>query len=287
MAGQNGRTSQQTSDALRLNEFVADLAQLRREAGQPSLRKMAETAHYSHTALSSVLSGNRLPSQELTLAFVRACGGDEDAWRARWHRENALMNGREPAAGQPAPTRRRTVRPVLVATAGIAALATVTVIVLTSGFGLFATRGADGPATSPVTSSVAVDGADPQEKNCQLDAVNAHTVQIPDRDPAQQPYGSLTLRHSPRCRAAWPLFVSTERVPTGVTIRLITSRPSDGTIIRFDYPFMVSSQVYSVFGNVLLTTGGCVSVTVEISAPDNRGLLASAQTPCVRLDSGT
>lgn len=64
--------------------FVADLKRLRADAGQPSLRTMAVTAHYSHTALSSVVSGGRLPSLELTLAFVRACGGDEDAWRTRW-----------------------------------------------------------------------------------------------------------------------------------------------------------------------------------------------------------
>ena len=67
MTGQNG-----SAGGDRLAAFVADLAELRREAGQPSLRKMAGVSHYSHTALSSVLSGNRLPSQELTLAFVRA-----------------------------------------------------------------------------------------------------------------------------------------------------------------------------------------------------------------------
>jgi Ig-like domain from next to BRCA1 gene/Helix-turn-helix domain len=68
-----------------LDQFLADLRKLRERAGQPSLRVMARSAHYSHTALSGVLSGDRLPSLALTLAFVRACHGDEDEWRRRWN----------------------------------------------------------------------------------------------------------------------------------------------------------------------------------------------------------
>jgi hypothetical protein len=64
--------------------FVAALRRLREDAGQPSLRTMSRDAHYSHTALSGVLAGGRLPSRDLTLAFVRACGGDEQAWARRW-----------------------------------------------------------------------------------------------------------------------------------------------------------------------------------------------------------
>src|SRR5262245_13673293 len=90
-----------------LTDFAADLAELRRAAGQPSLRKMAEKAHYSHTALSSVLSAARLPSQELTLAFVRACDGDEEAWRERWQRSHALVYGDAVPPASPAPPRRR------------------------------------------------------------------------------------------------------------------------------------------------------------------------------------
>jgi hypothetical protein len=93
--------------------FAADLRKLREEAGQPSLRSMASAVHYSHTALSGALSGGRLPSLELTLAFVRACGGDEDEWRARWHRTNSRLTANAPqiaaTADQPLPaTTRRT-----------------------------------------------------------------------------------------------------------------------------------------------------------------------------------
>jgi hypothetical protein len=75
----------ETSGHAELDEFLAGLRKLREEAGQPSLRVMARSAHYSHTALSGVLSGSRLPSLALTLGFVRACHGDEDEWRRRWN----------------------------------------------------------------------------------------------------------------------------------------------------------------------------------------------------------
>ncbi|ASW53810.1 DUF2690 domain-containing protein [Plantactinospora sp. KBS50] len=296
MAGQDSDVGARAGGDVRLDEFVADLARLRREAGQPSLRKMAETAHYSHTALSTVLSAARLPSLELTLAFVRACGGDEDVWRERWQREYALVRGDQPVDRQPGgqsareavpvPPRRTVSRWVLLTVAGLTALVVAAVVALASGSGPFRTRQAAGPSVSP-ESGGASDGADPQEEHCQVDAVSAQTTPVPDPDPAKPPYGSLTLRYSPRCRAAWPLFVSTERVPTGATIRLRTTRPADRAVSRFDYPYMVKSQVYSVFGNVLGTTRGCVSVGVEISTADNRRLLARGHTPCVDLGAGS
>ncbi|MEU1604147.1 DUF2690 domain-containing protein [Micromonospora matsumotoense] len=300
--------------------FVADLARLRREAGQPSLRKMSVTAHYSHTALAGVLSGARLPSLELTMAFVRACGGDEAAWRVRWHREAGAGRAAgpttagpdpqrpvpEPQASElpaaepsvlvrPEPERPATRRPAvprwaLAATAGLTVLVAGSVVPLLADAGSRSNRQAEQPVDTSIpapTAAPPTDGADPQEERCQVDAVSAETVPVPDPDPKQPTYGSLTLRYSPRCRAAWPLFVSTERVPTGATIRLSGTRPSDGAVTRFDYPFMVKRQVYSVFGNVLRTTRGCVSVTVDITAADNRSVLASARTPCVQLDART
>lgn len=106
-----------------LDEFQASLRQLRAAAGNPSLRTMAGTAHYSHTALSGVTSTHRLPSLDLTLAFVRACGGDVDEWRGRWAALDAAVNNR------PAPTTRRRNRrrylalgPVAVALGALVAL---------------------------------------------------------------------------------------------------------------------------------------------------------------------
>ncbi|MFV2021943.1 helix-turn-helix domain-containing protein [Micromonospora sp. LOL_023] len=299
MADQSGRNADPVPGSGTLTDFVADLARLRRDAGQPSLRKMAEKAHYSHTALSSVLSGTRLPSLELTLAFVRACGADEDVWRERWNRQSALLNGAAPTgaaapavpttATRPVPPRPRRPWWARLAAVGVAAIVVLTIVAVAAprfGGDPLGSLARDGSVSEPAGSPAAADGSDPQEQRCHLDAMSTHTVQIPDLDTALPPYGSLTLRFSPRCQAAWPLFVSTERVPTGVTIRLSTTRPSDGAVTRFDYPFMVPSQVYSVYGNVLRVTGGCVTVGVEISSADNRESLASADTPCAHLDAG-
>jgi hypothetical protein len=75
--------------------FAAGLRELRDRAGRPSYRQLAKVAHYSHTALSQAASGRDLPSLAVTLAFVRACGGDQDDWTTRWRQVSQ--------AGQAAP----------------------------------------------------------------------------------------------------------------------------------------------------------------------------------------
>ena len=67
-----------------LNRFAAGLRRLRQSAGSPGYRELSQLAHYSATTLSQAASGARLPSLAVTLAFVRACGGDEALWTARW-----------------------------------------------------------------------------------------------------------------------------------------------------------------------------------------------------------
>ncbi len=75
-----------------LGEFARALRELRRQAGEPSYRQLAKVAHYSPAALSEAAKGRKLPTLAVTLAYVRACGGDEVEWQARWlrvHRELA------------------------------------------------------------------------------------------------------------------------------------------------------------------------------------------------------
>jgi len=127
--------TEETPDHQELDQFLAGLRKLREEAGQPSLRAMSRTAHYSHTALSGVLTSGRLPSLDLTLAFVRACRGDENVWRARWTRTRdriAMSNGAAPpgaalpgaAPKGPAPRARPPLRrPSVLVSGGIAAVA--------------------------------------------------------------------------------------------------------------------------------------------------------------------
>ncbi|AUI60210.1 hypothetical protein B1H26_39665 [Amycolatopsis sp. BJA-103] len=77
--------------------FAFDLRTLRGKAGSPSYRELARRAHYSSTTLSDAAGGRRLPSLEVALAYVRACGGDVDEWTRRWH---AVAAETAPTAGR-------------------------------------------------------------------------------------------------------------------------------------------------------------------------------------------
>ncbi|MFJ6386863.1 XRE family transcriptional regulator [Streptomyces sp. NPDC091972] len=83
-----------------LLELAAGLRQLRRKAGNPPYRELAEQAHYSISTLSSAASGQRLPTLAVTLAYVRACDGDLAEWERRWQ-ETAEQLGE--AYTEPAP----------------------------------------------------------------------------------------------------------------------------------------------------------------------------------------
>ncbi|HEV2635561.1 MAG TPA: helix-turn-helix transcriptional regulator [Actinocrinis sp.] len=63
--------------------FAHDLRALREAAGNPTYRALAKTAGFSATTLGDAAGGVRLPSLEVTLAYVGACGGDTEAWRIR------------------------------------------------------------------------------------------------------------------------------------------------------------------------------------------------------------
>ncbi|MEU9803724.1 XRE family transcriptional regulator [Streptomyces sp. NPDC051000] len=68
-----------------LPAFATALRRLRHEAGSPPYRDLAARAHYSVATLSGAAAGRRLPSLDVTLSYVRACGGDPGEWERRWH----------------------------------------------------------------------------------------------------------------------------------------------------------------------------------------------------------
>lgn len=74
-----------------IQRFAYDLRQIR----PPGLtyRKMAERVHYSAQTLSAAVNGRQLPSQEVTRAFVQACGGDTTQWEQRWLDTQAQLQG--------------------------------------------------------------------------------------------------------------------------------------------------------------------------------------------------
>ncbi|ALG09489.1 helix-turn-helix domain-containing protein [Kibdelosporangium phytohabitans] len=82
-----------------LLRFAADLRQLRQDAGNPTYRELSKRAHFSVTTLSSAANGRQLPSLNVALAYVRACGGDEAEWEQRWHAVAADLVTVEPPAG--------------------------------------------------------------------------------------------------------------------------------------------------------------------------------------------
>jgi WD40 repeat protein len=85
-----------TDDAL--TEFASDLRALRDRAGRPGYRKLAIKAHYSATTLSDAAGGRDLPSLAVTLAYVRACGGNPADWEQRWHTLAAQRAPHRPSA---------------------------------------------------------------------------------------------------------------------------------------------------------------------------------------------
>lgn len=65
--------------------FAWDLRALRETAGNVPYRVLAKRAGFCASTLSVAASGAKLPSLDVTLAYVQACGGDPETWRERWH----------------------------------------------------------------------------------------------------------------------------------------------------------------------------------------------------------
>ncbi|MGC9541982.1 hypothetical protein [Streptomyces sp. UG1] len=76
-----------------VSRLAHELRELRKAAGSPSYRKMAEAAGFSATTLSQAAAGERLPSLAVVQGYVRACGGDPDEWEPRWKDAEAEVAG--------------------------------------------------------------------------------------------------------------------------------------------------------------------------------------------------
>ncbi|MFF8031530.1 WD40 repeat domain-containing protein [Streptomyces sp. NPDC016626] len=69
--------------------FAAGLRALRESAGRPTYRAMAQRTRYGVTTLSQAAAGKQLPTRAVTLAYVKACGGDVTEWERRWREASA------------------------------------------------------------------------------------------------------------------------------------------------------------------------------------------------------
>ncbi|MFJ4700587.1 hypothetical protein ACIP5N_21590 [Streptomyces sp. NPDC088768] len=83
--------------------FAHELRELRREAGAVPYRELARAAGYSAATLAAAAAGKRLPSWEVTRAYVQACGGDVEGWRERWEDARAREREQEPEPSGPCP----------------------------------------------------------------------------------------------------------------------------------------------------------------------------------------
>lgn len=72
--------------------FALGLRELRQNAGGLGYRELGRRTHYAATTLAQAARGMSLPSLPVTLAFVRACGGDVTGWESRWRATAAELD---------------------------------------------------------------------------------------------------------------------------------------------------------------------------------------------------
>jgi hypothetical protein len=277
-----------------LQEFAADLRRLREEAGNPPYRKLAESAHFSKATLAAAASGYRLPTWEVTRAYVQACGGNVEEWYQRWQRTREELG--LPAATPPeqTPTQQPTATPqvarrrrmVLIASGlSLTLLVCLVVVVwLTSSRTASPTTSTGAVSTTETPARFAgrkepiVDNADPKRTGCAADPAGVATLDsVEINTQAEEFLGVAELRHSPTCRVAWGRFTPSDRLTfmrADATITITARRPSTGT---FGKPYSVHFDGQAAFGNILLEQSGCVEITVTIDSPTGGG---SATTAC-------
>ena len=83
-AGGVGRREKPITGVGPAADFGRMLRALRKQAGTPPYRLMADRCDYSASMLSRAASGSEVPPLDVVLAFVRVCGGDPDDWKRQW-----------------------------------------------------------------------------------------------------------------------------------------------------------------------------------------------------------
>jgi hypothetical protein len=77
-------------DGSPVREFAFWLRDLRKRTGL-TYQQLGKSAHYATSTVQEATAGRRLPTLRVTMAFVKACGGDLGEWRTYWtHIQRAL-----------------------------------------------------------------------------------------------------------------------------------------------------------------------------------------------------
>ncbi|MDN3358164.1 DUF2690 domain-containing protein [Actinomadura sp. DC4] len=272
--------------------FAAELRRLRTEAGNPPYRELAKTAHFSKATLSAAAAGHRLPTWDVTRAYVLVCGGSSIEWQSRWERARAELglpvppgpNGatppEPPAESADVPRSRR--RLLIPATAGVALSVLAVFLLLHPRARLPSRPEKPVSATSePLgrfmggTDPIA-DDKDPKKTRCSYDPA-VITIDRVEVNTADEHYlGEAELRYSPRCRAVWGRFTPSAGMAylKNATVSIAARRPGTGTR---GVPYTTRFDGQAVFGNILTRTRGCVLISVTVTASTGGG---TATTGC-------
>jgi len=187
--------------------FAFDLRALRESSGNPTYRTLAKTAGYSATTLGDAAGGVQLPTLEVTLAYVGACGGDVAAWRRRWQEVNRWLATERAAADAVA----------------VAAVAAAAVAVDDDGIHADADAGDAGPVQA-VQAVLAVN-AERAETTAQVEkAVSAvrAAVEAPTAESVELASGSAQEPPAPRSRVrALAPWVTVAAALAGVLVAVV------------------------------------------------------------------
>lgn len=82
-------------DGSPVREFAFWLRDLRHRSGL-TYDQLGKKAHYATSTVQAATSGRRLPTLRVTMAVVRACGGDTGQWHEYWTRIRRLLDGDVP-----------------------------------------------------------------------------------------------------------------------------------------------------------------------------------------------
>jgi hypothetical protein len=249
--------------------FAFALRKLREDSGSPAYRAMARRVPYSASTLARAASGASLPHRDLALAYVRACGGDENEWRHRWDTAAAqaavTRSGDHAGQGRHGAHRtlsRRTVVAVSLGTA-IAAAGTATAVTLS---------GQHHQTPKAATSIAYRDGDDPVVTGCNQDVQTLEQVPVYLR--SGQRFGTLLLRHSPSCAMSWGTVWGPD--PHLYRVYIIARRPADGMKAPSSWALNTPPGSY---GNMLSTSRSCVMVEAYVRTPQGTGPLAHTSCP--------
>ncbi|MGH3571635.1 MAG: helix-turn-helix domain-containing protein [Pseudonocardiaceae bacterium] len=265
--------------------LTADLRRMHQEAGKPSLRQMAMKVPYSHTALSDALRGRRgrLPSQDLTLALVRACGGDEQAWQARWHQEHARIVAHATSRDRglsatdavshevdvrPSPQRPR--RPLLLSALGVSLAVVIGGVVLAVSHGV--------GTTPPIYG---LGGAQPTVPTCEQNGsydpcrIQQLADQIPKAETAPQMKERIAefSQGPPRSSGPWPFFIY-DTIITKDDIGVVEgAKPADiredwGVLVRTT-PVKIGQKEGTMYLKAVVWADCYVSNTFHPGVPKN------------------